>query len=92
MWPFKSKPEKITLVEQTDCGCEITHTEEVVRRVRSNADREKLDILIALLNVIASEDLDAMFVAILTEAHASGYNLQDEPQALLERLKRRCHA
>jgi hypothetical protein len=67
----------------------IEQTEVITKRDRSEADEAKLEILHALLDVTASEDLDAIFVVVLTEMNERGYKLQDEPGALLERLKRR---
>ena len=53
------------------------------------ADAAKIETMVWLLSKVANEDLDAIWIALLTELRERGYKLQDEPGALLERLKRR---
>lgn len=92
MWPFNNKTQSVVGAgPQVTPGkvTEIADTVVITERVRSEADRAKLEVLHALLDITASEDLDAMFVVVLTELSGLGYKLQDEPKALLERLKRR---
>ena len=66
----------------------VDETAIITERLRSPADTAKLEVLHSLLDVTASEDLDAVWVTLLTELRELGYKLQDEPGALLERLKR----
>jgi len=83
---FGKKPEEQP-VEVT--GIKVTRDEQVVTtRTRSKAEEAKLAILKDLLDIIGSEDIDSMFIAMLDEARSRGYNLRDEPEALLHRLNR----
>jgi hypothetical protein len=67
----------------------IEQTETITERLRSPADAAKIETMVWLLSKVANEDLDAIWIALLTELREHGYKLQDEPGALLERLKRR---
>ena len=95
MWPFKKKqpaaksiPASIPTTREIG-GIKIVREDRIItQRPRSEADLTKLEILKALLDIIGSEDIDSMFVAMLEEARALGYNLKDDPQTLLQRLKR----
>lgn len=69
----------ISLVEQI---------ETITERDREPADTAKVETMVWLLGKLANEHLDDMFVTVLTEAQVLGYNLAEEPRALLERLKR----
>lgn len=92
MWPFDKRQHKLVGAgPQLTPGkvTEIETTEIITERVRSEADRAKLEVLHALLDITASEDLDAVWMTLLTELAGRGYKFQDEPKALLERLKRR---
>jgi hypothetical protein len=67
----------------------VTKTTEVIKkRDRSPANLYKVEILRDFLNLMGEEDVDSVFVTLLTEMQNLGYNLQDEPGALLERIKR----
>ncbi len=93
MWPFKarkkqSNPAPTTITREIG-GVRVVKEDRVITsRVRTTADAAKLDILKSFLDIIGSEDIDPMFVAVLTEAQHLGYNLKDEPEALLHRLNR----
>jgi hypothetical protein len=63
-------------------------TEVITKRDRSETDAAKLEVMHALLDIADSDDLDAIWVTLLTEMAGLGYKLTDEPGALLERLKR----
>ena len=67
----------------------VEQTEVITERLRSPADAAKIETMVWLLSKVANEDLDAIWIALLTELRERGYKLQDEPGALLERLKRR---
>jgi hypothetical protein len=67
----------------------VEQTEVITERLRSPADTAKLEVMHALLDIADSDDLDAIWVTLLTEMAGLGYKLTDEPGALLERLKRR---
>lgn len=92
MWPFSNKRRVAcipTCTIDSESGICIVDTEEVItRRDRLPIDAVKLEILHALLDVVANEDLDAVFVSLLSEVSDLGYNLQDEPEALLAQVKR----
>ena len=64
------------------------HIEVITERDRGPADAAKVETMVWLLGKIANEHLDPVFVTLLQECKDLGYNLVDEPQALLERLKR----
>ena len=66
----------------------VEQTEVITERLRSPADTAKVETMVWLLGKVANEHLDSVFVTLLTECKALGYNLVDEPGALLERLKR----
>lgn len=87
MWPFDNKKPYVDAAPEITVT-ETEHTEIITARMRTEADNAKLEVLHALLDITASEDLDALFVVILTEMAGLGYKLRDEPKALLERLKR----
>jgi hypothetical protein len=97
----KQKPETVTVLrseeleipidkfESENEGITFTNQKEIItHRFRSKEDLTKLKILKALLDIIGSEDIDSMFVTMLEEMRKLGYNLQGEPEALLEELKR----
>lgn len=71
--------EGVSMVEQT---------EVITERVRDPASAAKIETMIWLLGKVANEDLDAVWVTLLTELGGLDYKLTDEPGALLERLKR----
>jgi hypothetical protein len=71
--------EGVSMVEQT---------EVITERLRSPADTAKLEVMHALLDIADSDDLDSIWMTLLTELGGLGYKLTDEPGALLERLKR----
>lgn len=87
MWPFNNRKPYVDAAPEITVT-ETEDTEIITERVRSEADGAKLEVLHALLDITASEDLDAVWVTLLTELAGRGYNLVDEPKALLERLKR----
>ena len=88
MWPKKVKIGGLN-VKTFEPGITVTENEEIItHRNRCAVDEAKLEILRALFIVVANEDLDALFVTILSELRDLGYNLKDEPQALLARLKK----
>jgi hypothetical protein len=64
----------------------VEQTEVITERLRSPADTAKLEVMHALLDIADSDDLDAIWVTLLTEMAGLGYKLTDEPGALLERL------
>ena len=66
----------------------VKQTETITERLRSPADAAKVETMVWLLGKIANEHLDSVFVTLLQECKDLGYNLVDEPGALLERLKR----
>jgi len=71
-------------------GIKVVETEEIItRRERSELNASNIAILKDLLDIVAEEDVDKVFVSLLSELRDLGYRLQDEPQALLERLKRK---
>lgn len=92
MWPFsKTSILDVLPSRASNTDCKVTETEAteiITARMRAEADNAKLEVLHALLDITASEDLDAVWVTLLTELAGRGYNLVDEPKALLERLKR----
>ena len=63
-------------------------TEIITERDRLPVDVAKVEAMTWLLNKTANEDLDAVWVAFLTELDRLGYKLAGEPEALLEDLKR----
>ena len=64
------------------------HTEYITERDRSPVDTAKVEAMVWLLSKVANEDLDAVWIALLTELDKLGYKLAEEPGALLEGLKR----
>jgi len=102
MWPKKTKIGGLNVstfapgvedlhVKTSEPGITITeNTKVITRRNRTPVDMAKVEVMSALLDVVASEDLDALFVAMLSEVRSRGYNLKDEPEALLVRLKVAC--
>jgi calcineurin-like phosphoesterase family protein len=66
----------------------VTKEEEVIStRKRSEANEKKIVVLKAFLDIIGEEDVDTFFLSTLQTAKERGYNLQEEPEALLQRFQ-----
>jgi hypothetical protein len=63
----------------------VDQTEIVTKRERTTiADVRKVAIMKDLLDIIADEDLDAVFLAMLENVKGLGYKLRGTPEELLE--------
>jgi hypothetical protein len=92
-WPFKKRVVETVVAVDPVGGVTITEDEETIGvRERSVMSGRKVRILKALIDVVADEDLDAVLLANMTALRGLGYNLRDEPEALLEALKRSFYA
>lgn len=68
---------------------EMTVTREdvvVSGRTRTEENQDKVNVMKAFLDIVAEEDVDTMFLSMFNTAKEIGYNLTDEPEALLQRL------
>lgn len=74
--------------EENVIPMQINVNEQVVaQRERSDLDMKKLEAIDMLLSVVASEDIDSVFLSVASAMKARGYNLAGSPEMLLARIK-----
>jgi len=75
--------QKCAVPEEQD-GIKVIHkTESITIRERTEVNQFKVEAMKDFLDVIADEDVDTMFLAMLEAGKQLGYNLKGEPETIL---------
>ena len=61
-------------------------TEIITERIRNKPDSSKIAVMHDMLNIIANEDVNEMFIKMLNAMQIMGYNLKDTPERLLAQI------
>jgi hypothetical protein len=85
----KNTGENCTPSEEAGDGIQIVHkTEKVTIRERTPANKFKVEAMKDFLDVIGDEDVDKFFLDMMETAKKLGYNLKEEPRAILNTIEK----